>query len=115
MLDVGGCGGLLTTFRMEVGVHGLRPPAALGAERLADHRRVYLEYEGPLSGDRGEVRRVASGTFEGGFSADGASLAVRVDFGAGSVLIRGSRGADGLWRMEVGEVGEVGGEGPSCG
>jgi hypothetical protein len=26
------------------------------------HRRHYLEYEGPISGDRGQVLRVASGT-----------------------------------------------------
>lgn len=29
--------------------------------RIADHRAVYLEYEGPVSGDRGTVQRVASG------------------------------------------------------
>lgn len=34
------------------------------AERLADHRLEYLEYEGPVSGDRGTVRRVDAGTFE---------------------------------------------------
>ncbi len=31
------------------------------AERLADHRPAYLEYEGEVSGLRGEVRRVAVG------------------------------------------------------
>ena len=31
---------------------------------LPDHRRCYLEYEGPISGDRGSVRRVYSGTLE---------------------------------------------------
>jgi hypothetical protein len=31
-------------------------------QRLPDHRRAYLEYEGPVSGGRGEVRRIASGT-----------------------------------------------------
>lgn len=29
---------------------------------LKDHRREYLEYEGPVSGDRGHVTRVAGGT-----------------------------------------------------
>ncbi len=28
---------------------------------LPDHRRVYLEFEGPISGGRGEVCRIASG------------------------------------------------------
>ena len=32
--------------------------------RLADHRNAYLVYEGPVSGGRGFVRRVAEGTCE---------------------------------------------------
>jgi hypothetical protein len=31
--------------------------------RLGDHRRDYLIYEGPLTGNRGSVRRVESGQF----------------------------------------------------
>ena len=37
---------------------------ALEAERLADHRNDYLDYEGPVSGDRGSVIRWDAGTFE---------------------------------------------------
>ena len=33
------------------------------ATKLADHRLAYLDYEGPVSGDRGEVRRVQSGDY----------------------------------------------------
>ncbi|GIX00897.1 MAG: hypothetical protein KatS3mg111_4229 [Pirellulaceae bacterium] len=33
------------------------------AVRLPTHRRKYLEYEGPLSGQRGHVQRVAGGTY----------------------------------------------------
>src|SRR5436190_123012 len=33
------------------------------AERIADHRLAYLEYEGPVSGGRGSVRRVDGGAF----------------------------------------------------
>lgn len=29
---------------------------------LGEHRREYLDYEGPVSGGRGEVRRTAEGT-----------------------------------------------------
>lgn len=36
----------------------------LPAEALGDHRPAYLDYEGPLSGDRGDVIRVEAGTFE---------------------------------------------------
>lgn len=34
------------------------------AEELPPHRREYLTYEGPVSNNRGEVARVAAGTFE---------------------------------------------------
>ncbi len=42
------------------------PPASLGtapleARRLADHRRAYLDYQGPVSGDRGLVIRIDRG------------------------------------------------------
>ena len=32
--------------------------------RLPDHRREYLTYEGPVSGDRGRVSRVEAGTYQ---------------------------------------------------
>jgi hypothetical protein len=56
----GGAGGGLITFKLEPSV-SWPPEAGFEAERLADHRREYLEYEGPISGGRGGVRRVASG------------------------------------------------------
>jgi hypothetical protein len=31
-------------------------------EHIAAHRRDFLEFQGPLTGNRGEVRRVAAGT-----------------------------------------------------
>ena len=34
----------------------------IAARRIGDHRIAYLELEGPLSGDRGTVRRVDGGT-----------------------------------------------------
>ena len=37
---------------------------AVAAEQLADHRREYLDYEGPVSGDRGSVRRWDEGAFQ---------------------------------------------------
>ncbi|WP_146439947.1 hypothetical protein [Crateriforma conspicua] len=38
-------------------------PLTITATRLPDHRTKYLEYEGPISGNRGSVRRVDSGFF----------------------------------------------------
>jgi len=52
-------GGLIT-FRVLV-----RPDdphvSGFAAERLPDHRAVYLDYQGPISGGRGEVSRVTEG------------------------------------------------------
>jgi hypothetical protein len=50
-------GSLLATWRAKV----WRPTEAINVERLGDHRQAYLTFEGKLSGDRGEVRRVEQG------------------------------------------------------
>lgn len=34
------------------------------AIKLTDHRRIYLNYEGPISGNRGKVERIYSGSFQ---------------------------------------------------
>jgi hypothetical protein len=52
---------MLRTWRLK------RPPgsdAAVPAEALPDHRRMYLDYEGPISGGRGEVQRWDFGEYE---------------------------------------------------
>jgi hypothetical protein len=43
------------------------PPSAerdIDAVAIGDHRRAYLDYEGPVSGGRGQVKRFDSGTFD---------------------------------------------------
>ncbi|MEZ6067364.1 MAG: DNA polymerase ligase N-terminal domain-containing protein [Planctomycetaceae bacterium] len=42
-----------------------RPEVGVGitAERIADHRLVYLDYEGPVSGDRGVVAQWDAGEY----------------------------------------------------
>jgi hypothetical protein len=39
-------------------------PRAITATRIGDHRKAYLTYEGPVSQDRGEVRRIEQGACE---------------------------------------------------
>lgn len=85
-------GGPLTTFRVQ---H--RPDAPethwFEAHRIADHRREYLTHEGPVSGDRGHVRRLASGTlltWEARDDAIACGLAMSPDASA-IVLWRGTR------------------------
>lgn len=53
----------------------------IAAERIADHRALYLDFEGEISGDRGTVRRVDGG---------GVTVA-RFDPTAGELHLRGLR------------------------
>ena len=41
----------------------IAPDVDLPARALADHRRIYLDYEGPIAGDRGSVRRIDRGDY----------------------------------------------------
>ena len=53
-------GAVLRSWRL------LAPPAAgaaVPAEPTGDHRLLYLDYEGPVSGGRGTVTRIDGGTF----------------------------------------------------
>jgi DNA ligase D-like protein (predicted 3'-phosphoesterase) len=53
-------GGVLKTWALP------RAPDAgveIDCEALADHRLAYLDYEGPISGDRGDVSRWDCGTY----------------------------------------------------
>ena len=36
---------------------------SVAATQISDHRLAYLDYEGPVSGERGQVRRLDAGTF----------------------------------------------------
>jgi hypothetical protein len=68
------------------------------AEALPDHRLAYLEYEGPVSGNRGTVSRVEEGEYEMVEETDallryrlvGRSL-------AGELLLRGVDGKSNTW------------------
>jgi hypothetical protein len=41
-----------------------RPIEAIVADRLPDHRLAYLDYQGPVSGDRGHVIQCDAGSFQ---------------------------------------------------
>ena len=53
-------GAALRTFRSDVWPLQNQTPLT----PLKDHRREYLTYEGPVSGSRGTVRRIAGGGYE---------------------------------------------------
>jgi hypothetical protein len=52
----------LRSFRIAQALHELRPSETLSANNIQDHRPAYLNYEGPVSGERGTVKQVARGT-----------------------------------------------------
>lgn len=81
--------------RVDLMVAGMRFQGA----RLADHRRVYLEYEGEISGGRGRVARVAAGTC-GGWREDASGASVVM--GAVRMVGRVARGE--VWGFEVERV-----------
>ena len=79
----------------------------LPARQLFDHRRVYLEYEGELSGSRGRVRRVEEGTYR---AIEWTDDRVRVEVAgrqlSGEVELRrlpGSSGSAGSWILHIGK------------
>ena len=51
----------LIAFRLPSSIDELAGNEELQAERIADHRPVYLSYEGPISGGRGSVKRLSRG------------------------------------------------------
>jgi hypothetical protein len=62
---------------------------AVPAEANADHRLFYLDYEGPVSGDRGNVSRWDTGTFD--WLTDSSDIV--------EVELHGSK-LSGRWRIE---------------
>jgi hypothetical protein len=54
-------GSVLRTWRLAAPP---QPAAPVEATPLGDHRPIYLDYEGPVSGGRGTVTRWDSGTYD---------------------------------------------------
>jgi hypothetical protein len=72
------------------------PGVVTEATPLGDHRRLYLDYEGPVSGDRGRVSRWDHGAFAG--DCEGEELVVRLDGARLRGVLRLGRQPDGTWR-----------------
>jgi hypothetical protein len=78
--------------------------AEIAAESLPDHRLAYLDYEGPVSRDRGEVRRWDAGQYEVDFESD---EQLRVRFRGDKLQCRASFTKDVAgpmgWRLALGD------------
>lgn len=78
------------------------PALKFSAEELGDHRRRYLEYEGELTGARGEVRRLAMGSVLE-LRVRASAIDIRIDWGGMIVSYKGRRDRreprERLWRF----------------
>jgi hypothetical protein len=71
----------------------------IAAEEIQPHRLFYLDYEGPVSGDRGVVTRWDAGIFDGGTQGDEFLLVIHGQRFQGQARL--TRDGDGLnWRFE---------------
>jgi len=78
-------------------------PSQVEAARLADHRLAYLDYEGPISAERGEVRREDGGDYRPLESATGL-LHVELNGAAIRGPIRLEQVAGDHWRLFAGDA-----------
>lgn len=91
MLEVDG---VLKTWKLFAPLHEGEQPA----EASFDHRLIYLDYEGTVSGDRGEVTRVEAGVYRG----EVAPARVEVELDGQTLIGRLNLKAEanGQWRLE---------------
>lgn len=97
MLEVGE---VLRTWRLRDFPH---PGLAVAAEPLPDHRKAYLDYEGPVSGGRGTVAQVDAGEYRV-LKTDATGMVLRLDNGRNRVLAMLQIDGDAqLWRFAASE------------
>lgn len=90
----------LISFRMR---HRPDDPSGvvLLGERMKDHRNAYLDYDGPVSGGRGSVRRVARG-FVGNLREDLEEIAFTAEFDGQKPSRWQGKAIGWLWLLERG-------------
>jgi hypothetical protein len=76
------------------------PPWSIPAERLPDHRPLYLDFEGPVSGGRGEVQRLARGRCSLTLEDSGRLLAL-LDWGSGPCSLDARQDSGPLWMLHL--------------
>lgn len=76
----------MRTWRLVERPDEARVGSVLEVKPLVDHRATYLDFEGPLSGDRGRVEQVRTGwwTPEAEIDVHGEGLLFSVDWGEGT-------------------------------
>ena len=75
----------------------------LPARSLPDHRPLYLEYEGPISHDRGSVRRLDRGEYEWiSWTEDRVEVRIKGTQLEGLIVLRRIRGSS-SWLFRLGK------------
>jgi hypothetical protein len=88
-----------------------RPGAEVAAEPSFDHRLLYLDYEGPVSGGRGRVTRWDAGPFTWQEDrADGVAVLLTGSRVRGQAVLKAR--TDGSWSFRLEEPGERGASAP---
>jgi hypothetical protein len=93
--------GVLRTWKLAA------PPQAglvIPATASFDHRLLYLDYEGPVSGDRGQVVAWDRGTFEGDIEDSAERVVVRLHGNRLRGMARLERGPGEAWLLRVMDV-----------
>jgi hypothetical protein len=89
-------GETLLTWRLDADPTGPNP-FPVSAWRIGEHRLAYLDYEGPVSDNRGHVTRVDTGTYELRAMSDrGCRFELRGGCLTGTFVLNHS---DDLWKM----------------
>jgi hypothetical protein len=89
-------GSLLRAWRL---AEPLRGGARIAATAMFDHRLLYLDYEGPIAGDRGRVVRCERGTFHAEVQSD-EEIVVRLEGERLRGMLRLLHEESDVWRCE---------------
>lgn len=88
----------LVTFRLPLQAT-IAAGQVIAGQRLADHRAMYLDFEGEISGGRGRVARTARGTCRG-VAAQSGHVEARICVNGGWLDLRAQPSDSGAWRLE---------------
>ncbi|MCC6284826.1 MAG: hypothetical protein IT439_05920 [Phycisphaerales bacterium] len=88
----------LVTFRLPLQTT-IAAGQVIAGQRLADHRAMYLDFEGEISGGRGCVARTAHGPCRG-VAVQSGHVEARICVNGAWLRLSGGADASGAWRLE---------------
>lgn len=91
--------GDLVSFRLAQPLHDLPSGECVAATHIGDHRRRYLDYQGPISGNRGHVTQLTRGRVVSCECSD--TLAMHVQWPGRMQHVSLVEHAPGCWEISV--------------